>query len=159
MSDEQQMNFGRPENDYVLGFMFSASLRYVGLIQKAKPEWQAGKWNGVGGRVEALDFTYLDAMVREFYEETGVQTRNRDWFPIAIGAFPSGRVFIYAAQSEKVFDIKQTTAEKPDVFCVREIKYSDVDMIPNLRWFIPLCQTILSIPLEYRPVESIKMML
>lgn len=38
---------------YVLGFMFSNLMNNVVLLQKQKPNWQKGLWNGVGGKVES----------------------------------------------------------------------------------------------------------
>lgn len=63
---------------YVVGFAFSRYGNKVALIRKIKPEWQAGKLNGIGGKIENEEYAY-DAMVREFREETGVQTNNQDW--------------------------------------------------------------------------------
>lgn len=57
--------------NYVLGFMFNPERDKVVLIEKNRPEWQAGKLNGVGGKVEQGE-TPLQAMIREFYEETGI---------------------------------------------------------------------------------------
>lgn len=37
---------------YVLGFMFDRVGAGVALLRKTKPEWQAGRLNGVGGKVE-----------------------------------------------------------------------------------------------------------
>lgn len=54
---------------YVLGFAFSQDLKQVVLIQKQKPEFQFGKFNGVGGKIE-IGETSLEAMQREFLEET-----------------------------------------------------------------------------------------
>jgi len=56
---------------YALGFLFSKDKEKVVLIKKTKPEWQAGFLNGVGGKVEQGE-TYVEAMIREFEEETGV---------------------------------------------------------------------------------------
>lgn len=42
------------------------------MIRKNRPEWQAGRLNGVGGKVETTDADGHAAMVREFTEETGV---------------------------------------------------------------------------------------
>jgi 8-oxo-dGTP diphosphatase len=56
---------------YVVGFMFDELAQRVVLIKKIKPLWQMGKLNGVGGKIEAGE-TALEAMVREFYEETGI---------------------------------------------------------------------------------------
>lgn len=56
---------------YVLGYYFNRELTSVTLIYKRRPEWQAGKLNGVGGHIEKEDVSALKAMEREFYEETG----------------------------------------------------------------------------------------
>jgi len=64
--------------EYVVGFAFSRYGNKVALIRKNKPDWQAGKLNGIGGKVEKDEY-HFDAMVREFREETGVQTNNQDW--------------------------------------------------------------------------------
>lgn len=63
--------------DYVLGFAFSRDGKNVILIEKLRPEWQKGKLNGVGGKVEPEDISPLHAMIREFKEETGVDTFER----------------------------------------------------------------------------------
>jgi 8-oxo-dGTP diphosphatase len=56
---------------YVIGFAFSKDLKQVVLIRKNRPEYLAGKLNGVGGKIEK-DEAPVDAMTREFMEETGV---------------------------------------------------------------------------------------
>lgn len=56
---------------YVCGFLFHRGA--VLLVEKKAPEWQAGLWNGVGGKVEK-DETVQQAIVREFHEETGLET-------------------------------------------------------------------------------------
>jgi ADP-ribose pyrophosphatase YjhB (NUDIX family) len=58
---------------YVCGFLFSHCGKYVYLIRKKRPGWQAGYLNGVGGRVERAE-SYETAMLREIYEEAGVKT-------------------------------------------------------------------------------------
>lgn len=63
---------------YVLGFAFDLELDYVCLIEKQKPDWQKGKLNGIGGKVEVGESS-RNAMVREFREETGVDTNGDDW--------------------------------------------------------------------------------
>ncbi len=37
---------------YVLGFAFDEDYEWVALIKKNRPQWQAGKLNGVGGKIE-----------------------------------------------------------------------------------------------------------
>ena len=56
---------------YCLGFLFDIFDRdKVALIRKNRPSWQAGLLNGIGGKLEEGE-TYRQAMVREFFEETG----------------------------------------------------------------------------------------
>lgn len=64
--------------DYVLGFAFSPGNHYVALIEKQRPAWQAGKWNGIGGKVEVGEAP-IDAMVREFREEAGAAITADRW--------------------------------------------------------------------------------
>lgn len=57
---------------YALGFIFrreEGQLVDVLLERKQRPSWQAGKLNGVGGKVEKGE-SYLDTMRRECKEET-----------------------------------------------------------------------------------------
>ena len=61
---------------YVAGFLFRAEGTEVALVQKQTPEWQKGKLNGIGGKVE-LGETPARAMQREFLEETGAEVK--DW--------------------------------------------------------------------------------
>lgn len=63
---------------YVLGFQVSPKLDQILLIQKARPDWQAGRLNGIGGHVEPGE-TPIQAMVREFAEETPWGSEAEDW--------------------------------------------------------------------------------
>lgn len=69
---------------YVIGFAFDESRERVVLIEKDRPEWQAGKHNGVGGKIETYDESPVAAMVREFKEETGVETTAEEWNYFAV---------------------------------------------------------------------------
>jgi 8-oxo-dGTP diphosphatase len=61
---------------YCVGFAFYYDNNSVALIKKNRPAWQAGKMNGIGGKLE-LDETPVEAMIREFREETGHEIT--DW--------------------------------------------------------------------------------
>lgn len=63
--------------DYVLGFAFD-QYGAVALIQKNRPDWQAGKWNGIGGHREPGE-TGHEAMSREFQEETSMIIGPTRW--------------------------------------------------------------------------------
>lgn len=65
--------------DYVLGFAFDREMERVLLIEKTKPAWQAGKLNGIGGKVESYDSSYEDAICREFQEEAGLFIHPEEW--------------------------------------------------------------------------------
>lgn len=62
---------------YVLGFCFLPDWTCV-LIEKTKPDWQNGLVNGLGGSIESGE-TIHEAMVREFREECGVDTHQKQW--------------------------------------------------------------------------------
>ena len=64
--------------NYVVGFLFKEDKSSVVLIRKDRPAWQAGKLNGVGGKIEPNE-SAIDAMVREFREETSVDTNPSIW--------------------------------------------------------------------------------
>lgn len=61
-----------------LGFCFNPLDNTVLLMRKNRPDWQAGKLNGVGGHIETGE-TSRDAMVREFREETGCAIPDFLW--------------------------------------------------------------------------------
>jgi ADP-ribose pyrophosphatase YjhB (NUDIX family) len=63
--------------EHVAGFAIDDH-KNVLLIEKNRPQWQAGLINGIGGKIEAGE-TALEAMVREFREETGGITFQEQW--------------------------------------------------------------------------------
>lgn len=74
---------------YVAGFALSRDRRYVLLIRKARPSWQRGKLNAIGGKVDPGE-TPRQAMAREFSEEAGVYTRPDHWDHFATLEFGAG---------------------------------------------------------------------
>lgn len=73
------MNF---EKEYVMGFAFDP-YGAVALINKNRPDWQKGKWNGIGGHLEHNELAH-EAMAREFQEETGMATKLDDWVYVGV---------------------------------------------------------------------------
>jgi 8-oxo-dGTP diphosphatase len=55
---------------YTMVFAFDPNGR-VALIKKNRPDYLAGKWNGIGGKVEPGE-AIEDAAVREVHEESGL---------------------------------------------------------------------------------------
>lgn len=138
---------------YVLGFMFSEDLKKVVLILKRKPEWQAGKLNGVGGKIEVDEFP-IDALLREFREETGIYTTLSRWLGVAQLSGKAGTVFVYAMNSSRFQEVKSATEESVGIFNIENLHVLNV--IPNLRWLIPLCLAYLTMSKTSTLVAPIK---
>jgi ADP-ribose pyrophosphatase YjhB (NUDIX family) len=62
--------------EYCVGFAFFGS--DVILIRKARPAFQKGLLNGVGGKIEFGENVF-QAMIREFFEETKTLTYINQW--------------------------------------------------------------------------------
>jgi 8-oxo-dGTP diphosphatase len=65
---------------FVLGFCFDFGYHNVLLIEKSRPTWQAGKLNGIGGKIEEGESPRV-AMAREFQEETGGMVASPTFIP------------------------------------------------------------------------------
>jgi 8-oxo-dGTP pyrophosphatase MutT (NUDIX family) len=61
---------------YVVGFIFDDTREHVVLVHKRRPTFQAGLWNGVGGKLEPHE-TSLAAIQRECAEECDLHIS--DW--------------------------------------------------------------------------------
>lgn len=116
---------------YVVGFLFYAGSPYVALIYKQRPDWQRGCLNGIGGKVEDGEDP-LDAMVREFKEETGAHVTDWKYFCRMDG----GDWEVYCYKSFGDYLLTSTTDEKVIAVCLDALE--DRPLIPNLRWLIPL---------------------
>lgn len=116
---------------YVLGFAFNDY--HVLLIKKEKPVWQKGLYNGLGGHIEEGEEPII-AMVREFEEECGIVTENKDWEQFAI--MNGDDWMVYCFRSRNVFDLsqaKQTTNESIAVINAFALEnYPTISNIPAL---------------------------
>lgn len=113
------------------------------LIEKKKPAWQAGRLNGVGGKIEGVE-TPVQAMVREFEEETSVKTTAEDWKMKVHLKGPDYEVFFFAANVHRIKGVGQPTEEIPRIVSAKHPPlYNDADgrgaILYNLRWLLPLC--------------------
>jgi 8-oxo-dGTP pyrophosphatase MutT (NUDIX family) len=162
--------------DFCVGFMREALSDRILMVRKAKPTWQTGLLNGVGGKVDhqvpvvpeavaqvaakitnrpVADFqtqtrleTPLEAMVREFREETGIQTTPDEWRLVLFmndkrdfyTGGEGGTVYWFAATRRflpklppRVLDSGEelTTVRLQDV-------WSRPDMLASPRWVIPM---------------------
>lgn len=131
---------------YTLGFAFSHDKRDVVLIKKIRPEWQAGYYNGVGGKVEELDIDASAAMVREFKEETGVTTTEEQWDEFGQMVFETdilgGKAIVrlFRMYSDIIYDCQTTEDEEIFIFSLVENSEAFVyrhELIKNLFFLIP----------------------
>ncbi len=126
---------------YVNGFMIQPESQRVLLIRKTHPPFQAGKWNGIGGHIEANE-TIWQAMVREFQEETGVQTFESEWeHTITLEGRDFVVYFLRHFVSVGFPDYRTTTDEVVndwDIEAVfRDQKYG-IPTLPNMKWILPI---------------------
>lgn len=123
--------------DYVVGFMFSEDKKDVVLMTKNRPEWQAGKINGLGGKAEDHDEAMAHAMAREFEEECGIKTNSEDWTEFCIIENEGlCNVHIFRAFSDKIYHAKTMEDEIVDVYPTDDLPKN---MIFNLNWLINMC--------------------
>lgn len=139
---------------YAAGFLFSEDRHQVALVRKVKPEWQAGRLNAIGGKIEPGE-TPLACMVREFAEETGVQTTPSQWAPVATLKGSGFAVHFYAAFSDQVYDVQTVEEEEISVGYV-DAFLGDPALIPNLRVFLPLALDMTGIakPVAFADVRA-----
>jgi len=125
---------------YTLGFVSKPDFSEVLLVHKNRPDWQAGKLNGVGGKIEAGEES-VDGLVREVLEETGVATNKDDWTYFGEIKGKEWRVDLYTMiYSRKPSDFSTTTDEKIEWFRVDSLPRNILD---NLAWMIPLAIDVL----------------
>ena len=116
---------------FVCGFYFSRDRSRVLLIRKNRPAWQAGKLNGVGGKIEPGE-TPADAIRREFREEAGLDVAH--WQEALTLTAPDWHAHFYKAFGDPSA-ARAMTDEALEVYPVRPLP---PDTIPNLAWIVPL---------------------
>ncbi len=147
---------------YVVGFLFSEDRNKVVLIRKTHPEWQAGKLNGPGGKVEESDETPRMAMSREFNEEVGVKI---PWFSWSLFCSIQGTNGHYAGepghQEDEKFqvdffycfgdnlsnlNIETDREEKIEIIEVSDL--SNQLTVSNCQWLVPMALTMADTPVS-----------
>lgn len=148
---------------YSLIFLFTSLSRrnlfdqHVLLVQKSKPEWQKGLWNGLGGHLE-LGEDILQGALRELAEESGVDLRPRQkHFQLQCPTDPPEHRFTVVGDDfelhvvRAVIDFREVesarrltepghtlfsaTNDPVNWFHVRELPVAVID---NVHWMVPL---------------------
>lgn len=106
------------------------------LVTKDKPEWQKGKLNLLGGKVED-DEIPAEAAIRELKEESGLETR---FAPHYFGRIEGDEYIVYCyciiVDSNELNPRPEETQEI-DWYNWYDVKNYD-NLIPNLKLIIPL---------------------
>jgi 8-oxo-dGTP diphosphatase len=123
---------------YCLGFAFD-DLGRVCLITKDKPDWQKGKLNGVGGSIEPGEMP-IDAMVREFKEETGVEVPIWRWTHFGTMQGIAGwQVELFHCQCPEIRDVRTAEREHVQLYAEHEVgRLVGVQFIENIPALVAL---------------------
>jgi 8-oxo-dGTP diphosphatase len=108
------------------------------LIEKQRPEWQAGKCNGVGGKIEPGE-TDHDAMVREFREETGKEIST--WIRFCILECRYARVYCFYAVAEDFNRVETLTDEEVLLWDLEFVMDPKHAILPNVRWLTQMARS------------------
>lgn len=121
---------------YVLGFAFQGGPGMdtdVTLIWKKRPEWQAGKLNGVGGLLQSNE-TPVQAMVWEFREETGVVTQVTNWDYVCTMSTPEWEVIVYRGFFEH-----NPVTQTDEYVTIADTRHLPEQCIANIPWLVGMC--------------------
>ena len=120
--------------NYVLAFIFSADLSKVLLIRKSRPDWQKGRYNGLGGKIEVGE-NIMDAGRREITEESGLKVRDLiqvgnmnlegEWLVEILAGIADAKAELSSGDEGKVQWVPVADLPK--------------EVLPNLHWLVPLC--------------------
>lgn len=124
---------------YVLGFALSEHAGgHVALIIKKHPTWQAGLINGIGGKIE-IGESGEEAMIREFYEETGLLHTRWDFVATMASPLFHCKVFKTYVSFSTLQLLKTRTDEEVVIKSIHDIFINRCDYLPNIPHLIGLC--------------------
>jgi 8-oxo-dGTP diphosphatase len=120
---------------YAVGFMFNSNKSKIALVTKARPDWQKGKLNGVGGHVEGSE-SFRQAMVREFKEETGINTLESNWeLMVELTKMGEFTIYFFKMVSAFEYDFTSQPDEPVNWYSVDDIS---CNVVYNLRYILPM---------------------
>lgn len=125
---------------YCLGFLFDENESNVVLIRKLAPEHLKGKLNGVGGKIEGNEAA-IEAMAREFYEETGLRVPFEQWkYKLSLKKEDVYEMHIFKANSPSLLGVSTKEREEVAVYAMTSVLHpvNYLNCVGNLRWIIPM---------------------
>ena len=120
---------------FVAGLLLD-DLGRVALVRKNRPDWQAGRLNAIGGKVEPGETSH-QAMRREFREETGLDLDGWERFVqllVPYGAVDFYRLHVDGAVLDQV---RSVTDEQIEIHAADAIPQP---ALANLSWLVPLAR-------------------
>ena len=118
----------------VVGLAFQLDEKKIILIKKKRPKFQVGKLNGVGGHIESHE-SPINAMIREFMEETGIHITT--WRLFCKLIHDNNLVYFFSVFSSVIHMCSTTTDEEVHLCDVGGILKSE-KLMYNLKWLIPM---------------------
>jgi 8-oxo-dGTP diphosphatase len=146
--EENEMSETEAGASYVVGFMFNPMENAVLLLRKNRPSWQVGKLNGIGGRIENGE-SPIQAMRRECIEEVGIAVDS--WSEFCVLSDERGWEIHFLSAVGPILNASAITDEKPEVVSVFELPF---DVIPNLKWLIPMALSMRFERIDYFDVRE-----
>ena len=143
-----------PGVEYVCGFAFDAvdhPFNRVLLIHKKRPDFQAGLLNGIGGKIKPGE-SAAQAMIREFEQETGMMLENWIYF-CKLRVIDEWTVHFFFTQAN--INAAATKTDEEIEACYVTSILNRWDMMPDLRWLVPMALRMKEEPCHYLEVIRI----
>lgn len=128
----------------VVGFVFDDRFNNVLLIQKQKPDWQCGYFNGIGGKCKENEPPRL-AIARETYEETTMDIEPAAWthfLTLHTGGKPETapevEICFFFVAVERCVLTSARSETKEQLLIIPRNNVPHYKTVPNLQWMIPL---------------------
>jgi 8-oxo-dGTP diphosphatase len=117
---------------FVLALLYSLDHHQVVLMRRTRPSWQAGRVNGLGGRLMPGETAAMAAR-REVREECGVDVA--EWREVLVWEDAEYVMHVLRGESERAREAR--TVEDQEVF-LADVNALPNNVIDNLRWLVPL---------------------
>lgn len=121
---------------YTLGFVFDGEFEHVALMEKQRPDSQKGRLNGIGGKIEDGESS-LACIVREVYEESGLDTTEADWTRVGEMKGADFAVDVYALVHAGSGDGLRTMTD--EVVGWYSVSALPSHALSNVPWLVHLC--------------------
>jgi 8-oxo-dGTP pyrophosphatase MutT (NUDIX family) len=139
---------------YVLGFLFNEAGTRVLLMLKDRPKKLAGQWNGIGGKVEPLEWAHK-AMKRECLEETSLI--GIDWRCFAkVDTEDNALMWCFCAFDPKIDHAQTCESEPIQSWLVADLPFEKPALRHNVPWLVHMALTCKRHPRYGFKIQEIK---